>query len=68
MDTLKVPMNLVGVDGNAFVILGTFRKKALRAGYTKEQTEAVITHATSGDYDHLLQTIIFNTVDVDDED
>lgn len=53
----KVRMQLVGQDGNAFAILGRFQGAARRAGWLKEQIQAVIKEARSGDYNHLLATI-----------
>lgn len=52
-----VKLNLVGVDGNAFSIMGNFQKAARRQGWTKEEIDQVINEATSGDYNHLLATI-----------
>ena len=45
-------------DGNAFSILGRFQNEANRAGWSKDQVKEVMEKATSGDYDHLLQTFI----------
>ncbi len=49
--------SLVGVDGNAFAILGHFRKQAARQGWRGHEIELVIESAKSGDYDHLLATV-----------
>jgi len=65
---LEVPMQLEGLNGNAFVLLGTFNKEARHAGYSPEEIKVVIDEATRKDYDHLLQTIIFNTVTPDDNE
>lgn len=54
----KVEMKLVGMDGNAFAIMGRFQKAAKKAGWNKEEIDNVLKEARSGDYDHLLQTII----------
>jgi hypothetical protein len=54
----RVVMRLVGEDGNAFAILGRFRRAARAAGWTPDEIEAVYDEATSGDYDHLLATIL----------
>ena len=54
-------MNLVGIDGNAFMILGAFSTTAKRQGWTQEEVDKVLEEAQSGDYDHLLQTIIGHT-------
>lgn len=53
----KVELELVGLDGNAFSILGAFQRAARRQRFPKEEIDAVITEATSGDYNHLLYTI-----------
>jgi hypothetical protein len=66
MKTLQVPMKLEGIDGNAFAILGAFITAAKKAGYYEEDYNPVIEEATSGDYDHLLQTIIANTVTLEE--
>jgi len=54
----KVTLNLLGVNGNAFAILGTFRKQARKEGWSKEEIDQVIDEATSSNYDHLLRTIM----------
>jgi hypothetical protein len=54
----KPVLKLVGTDGNAFAVLGAAHREAKRAGWTPEQWKSVETEATSGDYDHLLQTIM----------
>jgi len=56
-NTKKVAMRLVGEDGNAFAVLGRFRRAAKAAGWTADEIKAVLDEATSGDYDHLLATI-----------
>jgi len=45
-------------DGNAFAILGACSKAARRAGWTPEQMQAFLGEAKSGDYDHLIQTVM----------
>ena len=52
-------------DGNAFAILGRFQNEANQAGWSKNQIKEVMDEATSGDFDHLLQTFIgHNNVNV----
>ena len=53
----KIKLDLVGVDGNAFSILGSFGSRARREGWTKEEIAAVREKATAGDYAHLVTTI-----------
>lgn len=56
--TKKVNLNLVGIDSNAFIIMGAFSKQAKKEGWTKEEIDEVMKEAKGGDYDHLLQTFI----------
>lgn len=69
-----VPTTLVGVNGNAFAIMGHFQREARRAGWTKEEIDLVLTEAKSSDYDHLLSTIMeycdepSDDSELDDED
>ena len=52
---IKPPLKLVGEDGNAFAILG----RAARVARKHNLDWATIQkEATSGDYDHLLQTMM----------
>jgi hypothetical protein len=53
----KVALDLTGIDGNAFVILGTFSWHAKRSGWTEREINLVLKEAQSKDYDHLLATI-----------
>lgn len=58
MITKKVKLKLVGVDGNAFAIMGAFQQQAKREGWTDEEIKAVLTEAKSGhSYEHLVSTI-----------
>ncbi len=50
-----VTVKLIGEDGNAFSILGKVSNSLKRNGYKKEASD-FLKEATSGDYDHLLQT------------
>jgi len=62
-----VNLDLVGVDANAFSILGVFQRQARREGWTPEEISLVVEEAKTGDYDHLLAVII-NHCEVIDED
>lgn len=57
---MKVTLELEGLDGNAFAILGAFTKAAKMQNIPKEDIDAVIEKAMSGDYNHLIQTIMEN--------
>ena len=48
---------MVGLDGNAFSILGAFRRQAIKEKWTKEEIDVVINNAMSKDYSHLISTI-----------
>ena len=66
MSEVKYPhitVELIGRDGNAFVILGRVKSALRKAGVPKNEIEAFMTEATSGDYNHLLSTCM-NYVDV----
>lgn len=54
----KPHVKLVGEDGNAFAILGRCKREARRAGWTDEQWQAFSAEARSGNYDHLLVTVM----------
>lgn len=56
-----VKLNLVGLDGNAFAILGAWRRAAKSQGWTLAEITLVIDEATKGDYDHLLRVIVVHT-------
>ncbi|MGE3624718.1 MAG: hypothetical protein AB7H77_12720 [Bdellovibrionales bacterium] len=51
-----IRVRLLGQDGNAFMVLGLCQRAATKAGLSKEEINAFMTEARSGDYDHLLQT------------
>ncbi len=70
-----VKLKLVGLNGNAFVILGAFRRQAEREKWTNQEIAKVTEEAMSGDYDHLLAVIMehcenggMGLTDGDDED
>lgn len=52
-----VKIELVGLDGNAFVIVGAWMQAARRQGWSQEDIEKVKAEAISGNYDHLVYTI-----------
>lgn len=53
----KVNLKLVGVDGNAFAIMGAFQRQARQEGWTQKDISEVLNEAKSSDYSHLLSTI-----------
>jgi len=50
-------MKLVGMDANAFAILGRFRQAAKADKWPEEEIQKVIDDAMSSSYDHLLSVI-----------
>lgn len=54
----KIEFDIANSDGNAFALIGGWKRAARREGWTEDDIEAVITEAMSGDYDHLVQTIM----------
>jgi len=63
----EIHVRLVGTDSNAFSIIGTVTKELKRGGATDLDIEEFQAEATSGDYDHLLQTVMkWVTVEQDD--
>lgn len=53
----KIDLQLVGLNGNAFHLLGAFAAQARREGWTKEEINAVLNKAMAGNYDHLVYTL-----------
>jgi hypothetical protein len=59
MTTPKYPnihVQLVGQDGNAFMVLGLCQRAAQKGGLSKAEIDEFMTEAKSGDYNHLLAT------------
>lgn len=54
----KVNLDLVGVDGNAYVIMASFKRQATKEGWSTKEIELVLEEAQSKDYNHLLSTIL----------
>lgn len=55
--TKKIQLNLVGLDGNAFSLLGAFASQARKEHWSKEEIEEVHREAMRGNYDHLISTL-----------
>lgn len=52
-----INLDLVGINGNAYAIMGAFQRQARREGWTQEEINTVLDEAKSSDYNHLLATI-----------
>lgn len=59
--TNLVELDLVGLDGNAFSLMGAFSKAARSQKTSSEEINAVIKECMSGDYDNLLRVLMYNT-------
>jgi hypothetical protein len=53
----KLNLSLVGLDGNAFSLMGAFRKQAKKEGWSEKEINKVLDEATSGDYSNLVCTL-----------
>ena len=53
---MKPKLKLSNTDGNVFSILARASKAGRNAGWSAEQINTFSEDATSGDYDHALQT------------
>lgn len=54
----KVTVKLIGEDGNAFSIMGRVKRELQRSGVSRQEVDEFLKEAMSGDYDHLLQTVM----------
>lgn len=54
----EIDVELSEQDGNAMVIVGRVRKALRRAGVSNAEIDAFSEDAMSGDYDHVLQTVM----------
>lgn len=51
---MKKKYTLVGVDGNAFAVMGYVKNAMRRSGFSKEEINAYLKRSTSSDYNNLL--------------
>ena len=64
----KINLRLVGLEGNAFVLMGAFQRQAKREGWTKEEINTVLNDCRSGDYNHLLCVLSDHCEEPDDDE
>ena len=57
MPKKKIKLNLIGLDGNAFSLMGAFIRQAKKEEWTSEEIDTVIQEAKSADYNHLITTL-----------
>lgn len=50
MTDKKIQLNLLGLDGNVFSLLGAFQAQARKEGWTSGEIKEVREEAMSGDY------------------
>ncbi len=58
MAKFNTTVTLVGEDGNAFFIIGRVCQALRDAGASVMEVNAFTEEATSGDYNHLLNTVM----------
>ena len=58
---MEVALDFDRVEGNAYALLGAFRKAARRRGCPQADIGRVIDDARSGDYGHLMNVLMRNT-------
>ena len=51
-----IHVQLSGLDGNAFAIMGRVRAALLKAGVSRDEVAEYLEQSQSGDYDALLRT------------
>lgn len=62
----KVKLNLVGLNGNAFSLMGSFQTQAKKEGWDQDEISYVINKCMEGDYDNLLR-VLMKYCDMDSE-
>lgn len=63
----KIKLNLVGLDGNAFNLMGKFQVQAKKEGWDADEISYVVEKCMSGNYDNLL-CVLMNYCDMDSEE
>ena len=59
---MKVALDFDRVEGNADALLDAFRRAARQQGYPQADIDRVIAEARSGDYGHLVDVLMRNTI------
>ena len=54
----QVKLNLVGLNGNAYALMGAFKKQARKEQWEPEEIQVVLDECMTSDYDHLLCTLM----------
>lgn len=66
MSENKVKINLEGLDGNAHYLIGAWVKAAREQGFSQEHIDEVTTECMSGDYSNLIQTLLDNSIRINE--
>lgn len=64
----RVMLSLEGVDGNALSLIGAWRNAAREQGWGDAEIEAVSQEAITGDYAHVIRTLLAHSESPDDDD
>ena len=64
----KINLTLVGLDGNAFSLMGAFRKQARSEGWSEAEVDEVLQEAMNGDYSHLVTTLDEHCNEIEDDE
>jgi len=58
----RVNLVLVGLDGNAFALMGAWQRQARAEGWSTAEIKAVLDEAMASDYKHLVTTLMAHCV------
>lgn len=65
---MKVKLDLVGLDGNAFSLMGAYKRAAREQGVPNKEIADVIAQCMGGDYKNLLRVLMENTTTEEDDE
>lgn len=66
--TKTINLDLTQINGNAFVLMGAFRKQAKRERWADAEIDEVINEAKKADYAHLVSKLSAHCSPSDDDD
>lgn len=56
MPKYNIPVQLLGEDGNAMVLISKVRRALVKASVREDEVSKFVTEAMSGDYNKVIQT------------
>lgn len=68
MEKMQVKVDLVGKDGNIYVLKGIFRKAAIRQGYSEDEVNALFDEMEKCENYHQAVGLLLQNTASDDED